>query len=119
MLRAMKLYTAQYNYAGKDRLDITAKGKDPVGKVFAPAWKMVMGSKEGKITREEYTKMYHSMMLSSYESYRDIWEEALGRDMVTIVCFCKAGSFCHRYLLAKYCSKLGAVYLGERGEGVS
>jgi hypothetical protein len=41
------LYTARYRYSGNDRLDITVKGKDPIGRIFAPSRKMVMGSKEG------------------------------------------------------------------------
>ena len=30
----MRLYTAQYKYAGDDRLDITVKGKDPMGRLL-------------------------------------------------------------------------------------
>lgn len=50
----MKLYTAQYSYSQNDRLDITVKGKDPVGRVFAPTWKMVMQSKEGRLSWDDY-----------------------------------------------------------------
>ena len=31
-----------------------------------------------------------------------------------LVCFCKADSTCHRYLLADYLTGLGAEYMGER-----
>ena len=110
----MKLYTAQYRYAGDDRLDITVKGKDPIGKNFAPTWKMVMGSKEGGISRDEYQRMCRELMRNSYRQHRDTWEEILNREEVTFVCFCKSESFCHRYLLAEYFSKLGAEYLGEK-----
>ena len=111
---AVKMYTAQYRYSGNDRLDITVKGKDPVGRIFAPTWKMVMGAKEGKITRDEYQKMYREMMQVSYRQHRDAWHAILNRDEVTLVCFCPSNSDCHRYLLADYFAKLGAVYLGER-----
>ena len=37
-----KVYTAQYRYSGLHRLDITVKGKDQVGRVFAPSWDMVI-----------------------------------------------------------------------------
>ncbi len=110
----MKLYSAQYRYTGPDRLDITVKGKDPVGKLFAPTWKIVMGSKEGKITWPEYKQMYKKLMRESYRQNREIWDAILNRKVVTLVCFCKTGTDCHRYLLADYFVKLGAEYLGER-----
>jgi uncharacterized protein (DUF3820 family) len=111
---AVKIYTAQYRYSGEDRLDVTVKGKDPVGRIFTPTWKMVMGSKEGKISWDEYRKMYREIMQDSYRQHRDTWNSILNRDEVTLVCFCKADSTCHRYLLADYFTKLGAEYMGER-----
>ena len=110
----MKLYTAQYHYSGNDRLDITVKGQDPTGKIFAPTWKMVMGSKKGKISFDEYREMYRKRMRESYQQHKKIWQDILTRKEVTLVCFCKSGTFCHRYLLAEYLSKLGAEYMGER-----
>ena len=106
----VKLYTAQYRYSEEDRLDITVKGKDPIGRVFAPTWGMVMEYKDNN----KYITAYHNYMISSYRRYRNIWDEILSRDVVTFVCFCKPFSFCHRYLLAEYFSKLGAEYIGER-----
>ncbi len=73
-----------------------------------------MGSKEGKVSRAEYTEMYRSLMRESYAHHKDVWQDLLDRDEVTLVCFCKAGTFCHRYLLAEYFESLGANYLGER-----
>jgi uncharacterized protein YeaO (DUF488 family) len=110
----LKLYTASYRYSLNDRLDITVKGKDPVGKIFAPTWKMVMGSKEGRISWDEYKEMYRALMRKSYNQNKDVWNEVLNREEVTLVCFCKSGESCHRYLLAEYLAKLGAEYLGER-----
>lgn len=110
----MKLYTAQYRYAGADRLDITVKGRDLKGIVFAPSWKMVMGSKEEKLFWDEYQQMYRERMQKSYFATRDIREEILSRDEVRLVCFCKVGTNCHRYLLADCLAKLGAKYLGGR-----
>ena len=110
----MKIYTAQYKYAGDDRLDITVKGKDPGGRCFAPTWKMVMGSKEGKISWDEYKQMYRELMQKSCRENLSVWNDILGRDEVTIVCFCASGEDCHRYLLAGYLEKLGSEYMGER-----
>lgn len=71
----------------------------------APSWKMVMTSKKGTISESEYSTMYRE--------HRETWEEVLGRDRVTLVCFCPSRSFCHRYLLAWCFEKLGAEYMGE------
>lgn len=110
----MELYTSQYQYSGSDRFDITVKGKDPIGKFFAPTWKMVMGSKEGNISWDEYKSMYRELMQKSYRENRNIWDEILNRDEVTLVCFCESRTDCHRYLLAGFMEKLGAEYMGER-----
>jgi len=48
----MQLWTAQYRYPGPHRLDITVKGRDPIGKMFAPTWDMV---KQYKATGGEIT----------------------------------------------------------------
>ena len=47
------VWTAQYQYKGPDRLDITVKTGI---KAFAPTWEMVMKSKQGKLSEEEYTE---------------------------------------------------------------
>ena len=73
-----------------------------------------MGTKEGKISWDEYKEMYRRLMRESYHKHKDVWDEVLSRDEVTLVCFCQSGKLCHRYLLAEYLVKLGAEYLGER-----
>jgi len=106
----MKVYTSQYNYNGNNRLDITVKtGSD----LLAPTWNMVMGYKSGKITQDEYIDLYYSKMRLSYINNQNFWIRLLKRDEVILVCFCKAGDFCHRILLADILVKLGAEYLGE------
>lgn len=110
----MNLYTAQYRYSGNDRLDITVKGNDPIGRVFAPTWSMVMKSKGGQIAWDEYKQLYRELMQKSYRDNKIVWEEILNREELTLVCYCKSGSKCHRYLLVEYFEKLGAKYQGER-----
>lgn len=106
----LKVYTAQYNYQGEGRLDITVKTGD---KTFAPTWEMVMKSKQGKLTEQEYTYMYYSLMRHSYVTNRRRWDELLSEDRVVLVCFCRKGNFCHRVLLADILIRLGANYCGE------
>ena len=113
----MLLYTIQIPVAkklglGKDSryLDITVKSGD---KAFAPTWKMVMGSKQDRITDEEYTRQYTELMRQSYKTNRECWNEVLNLDEVILACYCKADSFCHRYLLKDMLVKCGAEYVGE------
>jgi len=109
----MVVYTAHYSTRDIDRLDVTVKGRDPLGQYFAPTWEIVMQVKKGIISQDEYTAAYHQLMLTSYRLHRDKWEELLARSRVVLVCFCPSGTFCHRTLLAGYMQKLGAKNGGE------
>lgn len=105
------IYTSQYRYTGDDRIDTTVKTSDGV---FAPTWDMVMRHKKGQLSDEQYIRQYYQLMQKSYINNRSVWEEILRRERVTFVCFCKAGDFCHRKVLAKIFQKqLGAAYKGE------
>lgn len=39
----LKIYTSQYRYSGKNRLDITVKSGN---KIFTPTWNIVVNSKK-------------------------------------------------------------------------
>lgn len=118
------IYTAQYRYSGRDRLDITIKGNDPAGRLYAPTWDMVKGIKDGTMSEESYTAEYYALLI---ERWRTGAKEMLKlieivngtatmpeRD-ITLVCFCPAYSFCHRYLLANFLHHNWKVgYGGER-----
>jgi hypothetical protein len=110
----MKLYTARYDYNGIGRLDITVKGTDPIGKIFAPTWAMVQGIKNGGLSWEEYKDMYHRLMFRSFGQHREVWEEVMARDdLVVLVCFCPDHTKCHRSLLASIFAWMGHDWLGE------
>jgi uncharacterized protein YeaO (DUF488 family) len=110
----MEFYTAQYRYSGQDRMDITAKSKEPLGKIFSPTWKIVDAYKYHNMSEEEYSLRYLHEMRISYLKYREKWNEVLNKSLITVVCFCPAGEFCHRLELAKILQTLGAKYNGER-----
>jgi len=111
----LKIHTAQYRYSGPNRLDITIKGQDPVGKVFAPTWDMVLAYKKGNLKKASYTLLYSKLMKKSRKENPEIWKKILKKKRITFVCFCKAGTFCHRVLLAEMFGKAGkGRYLGER-----
>lgn len=114
-------YTATYRYPGPDRLDITVKGQDPVGKYFAPTWEMVQNYKSGRLSEEEYTKLYYESLIDNWVHLKGFKERVLGlierskKESITLVCFCPAGTFCHRHLLINWLKHNWAiVYRGER-----
>lgn len=106
----LKVYTSQYKYDGENRFDITVKSGY---QMFAPTWPMVLDYKAGRITEKIYTDLYVRKMRKSYKMYKETWDWLLSQDKIVLVCFCKAGDFCHRLLLADILVKLGAEYLGE------
>lgn len=114
----MELYTVQMarGRGDPDLLDITIRGQHPVGKHFAPTWKMVMDHKKktfGHMADTMYTVDYHTMMLASYYANYHVWQMILHKPRVVLMCFCPTGAFCHRHLLVEYLVKLGATYKGE------
>ena len=102
--------TARYDYGGGDRLDITVKGDDDTGKILAPTWEMVRGVKNGTMSHNEYTKRYTDILFNVPDGYVT---ELLKRSSITLVCFCKPYTFCHRYLAAIFLDIKGGVYMGE------
>ncbi len=91
--------------------------------IFAPTWDMVLGSKGRNgakpLTKEQYTSLYLSLMRKSFTEHKEEWIEFLSQEEVAIACYCKAGEFCHRYILAevfkRLCLRLEIPfkYLGE------
>lgn len=112
--RNLEIYTAHYRYNGPDRLDITAKGQHPLGRIFAPTKQLVWAYKQGNISQPDYVNEYYTMMLNSYHRYPHVWHYIASLDTITFVCFCKPGKFCHRVLLTDYFKQMGATYMGER-----
>ena len=123
------VWTAQYRYNGPDRLDITVKSGGGIGKAFAPTWQMVMEYKNGqkvkapnpetyrtmmKQLQDNYTRMYEQMMRESLANNRMAWDWLLSQRNITLVCFCPAGEFCHRVILARDILKGAVDYKGER-----
>jgi uncharacterized protein YeaO (DUF488 family) len=124
----MPFYTARINYSGADRLDITAAGQHPIGKIFAPTWEIVkMWQNAKKLTEKTgdprilakaedyYREQYKEQMRASIHNNGGTWIQVLSQPTVTFVCYCPSGTFCHRYQLMEILTKeLGAIYIGER-----
>lgn len=114
----LKIWTAQYKYSGKDRIDITVKSAIYPWNVFAPTWEMVMEYKRTGGTMEAqnvYIEKYNVIINKAFELHSQQLADLLETDRtITLVCFCRPGDFCHRVLLARHFESLGAVYYGER-----
>ena len=112
----MKIKTAQMTIAKKqtDFLDITVKSGN---KLFSPTWDLVMGIKNQTITKEDYIYKYKSLMRKSFLENKDEWLNILNRESLTLGCYCKQDSFCHRYILLeifeKICEKYNIEFIYE------
>ena len=110
-----KIWTAQYRYSGPDRLDITVKGNDPMGRTFAPTWQMVNDFRSGKSGQQAYIQAYGTLLTDRFTTISGLLVWMAKQKEVTLVCFCPSGAFCHRVLLAKWlASNSDFEYMGER-----
>lgn len=115
--KMLTVYTARDNYKGPNRVDITVKNAVPPWKVFAPTWDMVMeylrGTKDA-VAERVYKEKYDAIVLKAFMYNNKALTTLIhSNETRVLVCFCKAGSFCHRTLLAVHLASLGANYLGE------
>lgn len=117
------LYTAQMRYSGADRLDVTVKSAGKVGKIFAPTWEMVnMVKRATSATKQRvehrYTDEYYRLLLERFKTNQMAFEHVITTASVhdiTLVCYCPAGAFCHRHLLAGFFNyNWGTPLGGER-----
>lgn len=114
----LEIYTVQISVANQlgltddpNYLDVTVKsGNDS----FAPTWDMVMSHKRGELSDDGYTDQYYRRMRQSYIDNREDWQALLEQEKVILACYCRAGCFCHRHLLAKMLVQCGGVLMGER-----
>lgn len=106
--------TSSYRYSGICRCDITYKSTDKVGQLFAPTKQLVHQYKFNSMSNEDYTNQYYQLMRQSYRQNKEKWLTIINSDEhYVFVCYCKANTFCHRYLLKDILIKLGAIYDGE------
>lgn len=117
----LTVYTAQYQYKGPHRTDVTVKSAEPPWDVFAPTWPMVNAYLKGprdKASEQKYIVEYNKIIAKAFTyNYKALATLINSDDTRVLVCFCKAGSFCHRVLLAMHLASLGANYLGEVYKG--
>ena len=84
-------------------VDITAKSALGPARCFAPTWDMVMSSKRGQFTWDEYTERYRAILDSVP---KDSWEwlkAQADNGVLTVLCYCPNGKErCHTHLLIAY-----------------
>lgn len=101
-----RVCTGRVSYSGKDGLDITVKSGKGIGTVFAPTWDMVMGVKQGRITEAEYTEQFLNLLRERYRRDEAAFTEVLNREQIVLLCYCRAGVFCHRHLVVDVLEKI-------------
>lgn len=125
----MRLYTIQMSQWRKAKdlgipvLDTTVKSGEAT---FAPSWQIVKAVKDGvslsgisKSPEQDYMDRYKILMTESWKSNKARWLEVANMPEVALMCYCKAGVFCHRVLLVEYFRSLCKAhdipfeYMGE------
>jgi hypothetical protein len=118
----IEIYTVQMSSwrLAKERdiafIDSTAKSGLAA---FAPHFSDVMLYKAGQLSEQEYTEIYDRKMDESLIRTPKYWEWLKVKPKIAFACYCRAGVFCHRHLLAKraenYLTKEGyeVVLMGE------
>ena len=68
---------------------------------LAPEGKWLRGFKAGELDEKEYTRLYNKKILENLDPHK-VWADLVsinGSD-ATILCYEKAGEFCHRQLVS-------------------
>lgn len=118
--------TVRDSGAGIVFIDTTVKSALPEWRPLAPTWELVMGSKRGLITWEQYTEGYLAKLRQEYAKDKSPFVEAVNlaaQSSICLCCYCsrekaQAGR-CHRVLLAEVLVKVARsmgitlLYSGE------
>jgi len=78
--------------------------------MLAPSWELVRDCKDGKISKEEYTKIYTESILAplpAKELYTYIESKFPVGEDITLLCYEKPSDFCHRHLVADWFTQAG------------
>ncbi|MFW5847982.1 MAG: DUF488 family protein [bacterium] len=103
----LRIFTGQIGeYKLEDGIDISFRTQT----IFSPTKELELKIKNNK---EEYISRYYELMRNSYINNKKYWDEILNMEHITLLCYCREDSFCHRYLIKDILIKLGAKYYGE------
>lgn len=95
-------------------IDTTTKSGN---QLFSPGWDLVRAIKNNEIDRRTYTREYVEKLKYSLIDNEQEWYSILNRPKIALACYCRAGTFCHRHILAKFITRVyeldERVLLGE------
>ncbi|MFP4391409.1 MAG: DUF488 family protein [Desulfohalobiaceae bacterium] len=113
MVSNIRLYTSCFALARKVPCPVSIARSEPAWfknsqhfltyKRLAPSWRLIQKSKQGKITWQEYQTEYHQEVLDTLNPQLVLQElsQAFGQEL-TLMCWEKNDSFCHRRLVARW-----------------
>lgn len=118
---ALVVWTARISTRDPDALNVTRKSGSAI---FAPSWRIVAPALERRqagreATDEEwkeYAQAYFLEMQASRRKNVEVWKALLARERVVLTCYCTNPARCHRTLLGRFLTKLGATFEGELAE---
>jgi hypothetical protein len=82
---------------GFDFKRIIIEGRRPL----EPDYSWVIGVNNGSLTQEQYTENYLNKLSQEHETLEKLMRFGQDKDIV-LLCWEKAGEFCHRVLLVNY-----------------
>lgn len=91
-------------------------GKGFEYKKLAPRWAFFKDYKDGIIGPEEYTRLYHELVVGKLDPnvvLRELIELNGGSDDIVLVCYETPNEFCHRNLVAKWLSDNCGITITE------
>lgn len=100
------IYTSYYarNSANEKSVSISASAPDyfkgPRMAELTPSWDLLNSFKEGNINQVEYGELYIELLKSRDLTAQKIYDSI--HDETILLCYEKAGEFCHRRVLAEW-----------------
>jgi hypothetical protein len=111
----LEMYTAPYDYAGDNRVDVSFNGGSFV---FTPPRPLLFEYRLGRMSPEQFQAEYRRFLEGSFAQHMYNWDMLLESGKIVLVCSCNAkDSSCHRYVLIDFLKKFGAVYCGDVAAG--
>lgn len=97
-------------------IDTTIKSGKGFGLLLAPTWDMVMNSKKGVITWDEYTEQYYTLIRNRYNKNKSSYWRLFDfeEEFVILCCYCPdtyhTTQHCHRYLAIDILEKIASKH---------
>jgi uncharacterized protein (DUF488 family) len=113
------MQTSNFSRSGADPRAVAISRAQPRGwtgrayEPLAPPWRLLAAAKNREIDESEYSRRYRAEVLSKLDParvYADLGEDAV------LLCWERAGAFCHRRLVAEWFEEELGVLVAELDE---